>query len=364
MSRILVIFLFFSVTLLAQKEVPANHYWEAQYYYGIMLRHNKNVAHLVTEHPLGFILSYNRKTYGQKYWQQVYNYPDWGVSFLFEDFRNEILGKNYGLYGHYNFYFLNRNLQLRLAQGIAYNTNPFDINTNFKNNAYGTTILISNYLLINYKREMLFKGVGLQAGLSFVHHSNGGFKAPNTGTNVVAFNVGVLYTMDHYVEPEYISEENEKNYSEKLKYNFVLRFGLNEGDFYNLGQQPFLVVSAFVDKRLNYKSTIQLGAEVFFSKFLKKEIEYRSIAFNSSNLTGEEDYKRVGIFAGHEFRLGNFAIPTQLGYYVYWPYKYESRVYTRAGVKYYFAEKIFGMATIKSHAANAEAIEFGMGIRL
>jgi Lipid A 3-O-deacylase (PagL) len=364
MSRIGIIFFFFSVTVLAQKEVPANYFWEAQYFYGTMLRHNKNVAHLVTEHPFGIILSYNRKTYGQKYWQQAYNYPDWGISFLFEEFRNETLGKNYGLYGHYNFYFFNRNLQLRLAQGIAYNTNPFDINTNFKNNVYGTKILISNYLLINYKREMLYKGVGVQAGLSFVHHSNGGFKAPNAGTNVVALNVGVLYTVDHNVEPEYISEENEKNYSEKIKYNFVLRGGFNEGDFYNLGQHPFLVVTAFVDKRLNYKSTIQFGAEVFFSKFLKKEIEYRSIAFNSSNLTGDEDYKRVGIFAGHEFRLGNFAIPTQLGYYVYWPYEYESRVYSRAGVKYYFTEKLFGMATVKSHAANAEAIEFGIGIRL
>jgi len=109
MSRIVVIFFLFSVTLFAQNELPTNHVWEAQYFYGTMLRHSKNVAHLVTEHPLGLIFSYNKKTYGQKYWQQVYNYPDWGVSFLYEDFRNETLGKNYSLYGHYNFYFLNRN---------------------------------------------------------------------------------------------------------------------------------------------------------------------------------------------------------------------------------------------------------------
>ena len=154
------------------------------------------------------------------------------------------------------------------------------------------------------------------------------------------------------------------DFSEKIKYNFVVLGGLNSGDFYNLGQHPFVIISTFADKRLGYKSTVQLGVEVFFSTFLKKDIEYRSISFPSSGLTGDEDYKRVGVFAGHEFRLGDFAIPTQLGYYVYWPYKYESRVYERIGVKYYLNDQWFGVGNVKVHGANAEAIEFGIGLRL
>jgi len=364
MSRIVVVFLFFSGALFAQSEVPSNYFLDVQFFSGTMLRHSKNAAHLVTDHPQGIILSYSRKTYGHKYWQQAYNYPDWGVSFLHQDFNSAILGKNYGLYGHYNFYFLNRSLQLRLAQGAAYNTNPFDINTNFKNIAYGSTLMASSYLLLNYKRENIFHGVGLQAGLSFVHHSNGSFKAPNSGTNVVAFNVGVIYEVDREIEATYVPKKNEKDFSEKIKYNFVVLGGLNSGDFYNLGEHPFVIISTFADKRLSYKSTLQLGAEVFFSTFLKKDIEYRSISFPSSRLAGDEDYKRVGVFAGHEFRLGDFAIPTQLGYYVYWPYKYESRVYERIGVKYYLSDQWFGVGTVKVHGANAEAIEFGIGLRL
>jgi len=364
MSRIVVVFLLYSVALFSQSEVPTNYLLDAQFFSGTMLRHNKNVGHLVTEHPQGIILAYSRKTYGNKYWQQAYNYPDWGISFLYEDFSNGTLGKNFGLYGHYNFYFLSRSLQLRLAQGAAFNTNPFDVNTNFKNNAYGSSILASTYLLLNYKREALFRGMGLQAGLSFVHHSNGSFKAPNAGTNVVAFNIGIIYNVNREVEAAYISEENIQDFLEKIKLNFVVRGGLNSGDFYNLGQHPFLVVSSFVDKRLGYKSTLQLGAEIFFSTFLKKDIEYRSISFPSSGLAGDEDYKRVGVFAGHEFRLGKFAIPAQVGYYVYWPYKYNSRLYERIGVKYYFNDHLFGVSTVKVHGANAEAIEFGIGIRL
>ncbi|MEL6811238.1 MAG: acyloxyacyl hydrolase [Bacteroidota bacterium] len=363
MSRVVIILLLVTTSLFGQNEEPKHHFADAHYYYGTLLRHNKNVSHLVTDHPQGFIFGYNWKTRGEKYWQESYNYPDWGISLLYQDMGNEALGRNYGIYGHFNFYFLNRNLQLRLAQGIAYNTNPFDINTNFKNISYGSDILISSYFLLNYKKENILNGLGVQGGLAFVHSSNGSFRAPNSGTNIVALNLGLVYNVDHEREITYLIDENPRNYNERITYNFVLRGGVNEGDFFNLGQHPFLVLSAFADKRFNYQSTVQLGVEVFFSKFLEKEIEYLSIAFDD-RLNGDEDYKRVSVFVGHEFRLGKFAIPTQVGYYIYWPYEYESRVYQRLGVKYYFNEKIFGVSTVKVHGANAEAIEFGVGIRL
>ena len=365
MSRILYILLLFPALFWAQEKEVNPHFYDVQWYTGTMLKHNKNVAHLVKAHPQGLILSYNRKTYGENYWQQSYNYPDWGVSFIYQDFNNEVLGQNYGLYGHYNFYFFNRSLVFRIGEGVTYNTNPFDIDTNFKNNAYGSTLVASTYLLFNYNKPRIYNRFGMRAGVSFVHHSNGSFKSPNSGTNVVGINVGVTYDVDGDLEKTYkVQEIDTKSFAEKIKFNFVLKGGLNEGDIIGLGQQPFAVLTAFADKRLNYQSTIQFGTELFLSKFLQKEIEYRAASFQSSTLTGDEDYKRVGVFVGHEFRLGDFAIPTQLGYYLYWPYEYELRVYTRIGVKYYFTEKLFAVGMVKTHAANAEAIEFGLGIRL
>jgi hypothetical protein len=55
---------------------------------------------------------------------------------------------------------------------------------------------------------------------------------------------------------------------------------------------------------------------------------------------------------------------TQVGYYAYYPYKFEGRVYLRLGLKYYFTKNIFGAITLKTHAAKAEAVEFGVGIRI
>ncbi len=85
---------------------------------------------------------------------------------------------------------------------------------------------------------------------------------------------------------------------ERFKYNLAFRTGLNESDVVGLGQEPFYVLSFFVDKRINYKSTFQAGVDVFFSTFLKELINYRSIAYPEDGLSGDEDYKRVGLFAG------------------------------------------------------------------
>jgi len=349
----------------AQDIKPEAFTIDANYFYGSILRHNKDISHLITEHPKGLIISYNRKTFGDKRWQRAYNYPDWGVSFINHNSNNKALGDNYGLYAHLNFYFLKRNLLFRVSEGVVYNTNPFDIESNFKNNAYGSHVLLGTALLLNYSKENLFKDIGIQAGITLLHYSNANLKAPNTSTNTLAFNVGLNYKFQNEEIPkEYSTDSTGTKYTEPIKYNIVLRGGMNESDYLNLGQHPFFIVSAFADKRVSYKSSLQLGTDIFFSKFLEKEIEYLSAAFPNYNIKGDEDYKRVGIFVGHDLHFGKFAINTQIGYYVYYPYEFEGRIYQRLGFKYKVYKNIFSEVSLKSHGAKAEAVEFGLGIRL
>jgi hypothetical protein len=115
---------------------------------------------------------------------------------------------------------------------------------------------------------------------------------------------------------------------------------------------------------LNRKSAIQLGTDVFFSTFLKELIYYYSVAFPEYDVTGDEDWKRIGVFVGHELFINKMSLVSQLGYYVYYPYDFEGRVYNRVGLKRYFGDKYFGVITLKSHGAKAEAVEFGIGVRL
>ena len=202
----------------------------------------------------------------------------------------------------------------------------------------------------------------MQGGVSFIHHSNGSFKAPNTGTNLIALNLGLIYDFETD-EPKYRTIADTNNYNEPLHLNLFLRTGINEGDTVGLGQYPFLTLGFSVDKRTSYKSTFRLGTEIFFSKFLEKEIENRAIAFFNPDLA-ETDYKRVGLFIGYDWRISKISIPIDFGYYVYYPYSYQSRVYERIGLKYSFNNNLYATFTVKAHILDAEAVEFGVGIRI
>lgn len=364
-QTLLLIITFFTTILFAQEKQKRFVSLEANYFYGTILEHNPDIGHLITGHPEGFELQYNLKTFGEEEWEQRHNYPDWGFTFTYQDMKNPNLGELYGVYSHLSWYFLNRNLRFSVAQGIAYTTNPYDAETNFRNNAFGTSFMSATALKINYHRPNIWKGIGLQTGISLFHYSNGNFKAPNTSTNTFAFNLGLNYQLDIENEPEYIAQGESENYTEPIKFNIALRTGINESDVIGLGQHPFFIISAFADKRLSRSSSVTIGSELFLSYFLKDFIEFRAIAFPEFGFTGEEDFKRVGVFMGYELRINKLAPFVNAGYYVYYPYDFEGRMYNRLGMKRYFGkqEQLFGIISVKSHAAKAEAVEFGVGVR-
>lgn len=350
----------------AQEENRKYFSLDANYFYGTILEHNPNIAHLITGHPTGIILSLNQKTYGFKAWERRYNYPDFGYSFTYQDMKNPNLGKNYGLYAHFNFYFLKRNLMLRVGQGLAMTTQPYHQDENFFNNAYGSRILSSTYLMANYNRQNIYKGLGLQGGISLLHYSNADFKSPNTSTNTFTFNLGLNYLLEHENIPQYVEKDpNEKKITEPVNLNFALRGGVNTTGIIGSKKYPFYTFSVFADKVLNKKSTLQAGAEIFFSEAMEEFIYYHSVAFPQGGTKGDEDSKRIGIFVGHQLTFNKLSVITQLGYYAYYPFdEYVERLYNRIGLQRKISDHWMASVTVRSHAANAEAVEFSIGYRL
>lgn len=254
-------------------------------------------------------------------------------------------------------------MQFRIGQGIAYNTNPYDPRDNFRNNAYGSHFMSSTYLMLQYSRERIWDRLGLQAGITLVHYSNANVVAPNTSTNTLGITAGLVYDLQPYQEQTFKQWEKTP-YTENIKLNMVFRSGINESDIVGSGQFPFYILSAYADKRLGQLSALHLGAEVFFSNFLKELIDFQSTSFPEMEVDPNADYRRVGIMVGHELFVNRLSVLAQLGYYVVYPFDFEGRVYNRIGIKRYFGDKWFGAISLKSHGAKAEAIEFGVGIRI
>lgn len=348
---------------LYSQEQQVNATLDVNYFKGNIALHNNDILHLITGHPEGFILSWNKKTFGEQQWQQRYNYPDYGFSLAYQNLKNNALGNNFSVYGHYNFYFLKRHLMFRIGQGLAITSNPYHKITNHKNIAFGSRIMSSTYVMLNYKKERIIDNFGIQAGFSLLHYSNANVKAPNTSVNSITLNLGIVYNLEEE-NPKYIFDLPEEKVTEPIKYNLVFRTGINQSDVIGSGQYPFYIFSVYADKRINAKSAFQLGTEVFFSNFLKELIYYQAVAFPEESTNQNADYKRVGVFAGHELFVNTLSVVTQLGYYLYYPYDFEGRTYFRVGIQRYFGQKWFGALTLKSHGAKAEAVEFGIGIRL
>ena len=364
--RLLILSLFcvFWSACIAQEKQHTS-YVDLHYFKGNIALHNNDILHLIQGHPEGVILGWNRKTYGFSAWEQRYNYPDYGLSLAYQNLKNNVLGNVISAYAHYNFYFFKRKLMFRIGQGLAYTNHPYDKVDNFRNNAFGSHVMSSTYALLNYKKERVFHNFGFQVGVALLHYSNANVKAPNTSINSVTLNLGVTYHFDED-EPEYqyTLPDNDRRFTQPVKYNMVFRSGINESDIVGSGQFPFYVISGYADKRINRKSALQLGTDVFFSNFLKELIYYRAVAFQEEDVSGDEDFKRVGIFAGHELFVNKISFVTQLGYYLYYPFDFEGRTYFRLGLKRYFNKSWFGALSLKSHGANAEAVEFGIGIRI
>ncbi len=245
---------------------------------------------------------------------------------------------------------------------MAYNTNPYDKEYNPNNTALGSKINSSAYFKLYFQRENICKNLGFSSGLTFIHVSNASLKSPNAGVNSWAATFGLNYSLKE-TQPVYPIKNQKEKYSEKIKYNFKFSFGANETDFIGSGIKPFFTLSAIADKRINKKSAFQFGIEWMVNYSLKEYIKIRS-SINQINLS--TDFNRIGLLAGHEWFISNLSVETQLGYYIYYPFDFEGRIYERLNMKYYLKneKKWFVTGGIKAHAAKAETFAFGLGIRI
>ncbi len=347
--------------------VSAQHFLDnknidATIFHGNIIRHSPDMRQLITGHPTGFMVTLSQQTYGEEEWENIYGFPNFGGYFLYENYKNEILGNNLGLGAQYSFFFLKRYLALQIMQGIALNTKPHDNVTNNKNTAIGSRFLSNTNFGIFYNKEKIIDNFGLKAGILFTHFSNGRLKSPNSGVNSYNINVGVNYNFDD-IKTRNDSIIFSEFKTENIKLNVILRSGFNESLVVGSGQKPFYHISVYADKRLGRKSAIQFGSELFLTTSFKNYIKLREIAYPEDGVKPGTDYKRIGIFVGHELFINRLSLETQVGYYVYRPFKSDNSVYDRVGVKYYITKNIFTGVSVKTHGFLAEATEFVTGIR-
>lgn len=361
MKKQVILFLTIAIQALVFSQENLTRYSSIQadfFYASIPIEHDKSLDEAIQGLAYGFLVSWNKATNKNTKFNTLYNFPEKGYSFLYENFNSSILGEAYGLYRHYTYNLTptkKNHLKLTTAFGLGYATKSYDEINNPQNFAFGSKFLASAYFKFQYI-QLINKNLSINSAISLIHFSNMSFKNPNLGLNTLALNVGINYKLNSV---EVSRKDTIFNINKKLKYHVILRGGYNESKIINSGLYPFFVATFNLSKTLNNYSTLTGGVDYFNSEFLKEYANY----MNSENGTNypEDNPHRVGFFIGHELTQNNFAFITQLGLYAYNPVPYESRVYERFGFHYKLGKHLVAEVTMKVNLFRAEALEFGIG---
>ena len=345
----------------AQSRAPVR--WGVNAYYGFIFRHTPKIGSVTNTHPYAVEAYLNWPTTGSKAWHRLHRYPEPGVALGVFDFHHPKLGQVlYGLSYLEKPFTLRRTsgLRLRIGGGLSWTTRPYDPESNFQNAALGSRV---NYVMRGELgwAQRLSDAWTLKTGLMITHFSNAAFKVPNSGINVIGWNLGVSY-LPH---PERLVRHDAdtargiayKPYALHVSGAVTIKeVGLPGGRKF-----PGLVVSAYGSRRLNAKSALLLGLDATLNTAEKKVIDL------DTTLTGEQkpDYKRAALSLGHELYISHrLSLLSQAGIYVYSPYPADAPFYLRNGLKYYFRPALFGAVTLKTHYGTADFVEWTMGFKI
>jgi Lipid A 3-O-deacylase (PagL) len=361
----LLIFTLVSHLILAQENIAKYTYSTgAEIFAGFIVKHHDAIGSLITGHPTGFRINFNRNSYGDKAWEQRYGYPTLSTSLSYYDLKNDkelgkIIALNVGLGFHLNDFNTSKNdFQAYAGFGLAYFSNPYNPETNNKNTLISSYLPWNVNLRLSYYRQV-FTRLQIGVAVQLSHFSNAGSKIPNFGLNLANVNIGAKYKLSSQL-PEYKTDKLKgHSFNKKSFINFDFRMGQSELKPVGSGPSPYFAFSVFWNKRIGVKSILDAGLEGFINKARQEEIKNNKIL-----IEGNPDYRSVGVMFGHELILEKLALVTQVGVYVYKPYIPEERVYTKLGLKYYFTENVFSSLILKTHYAVAEVLEFGIGVRL
>ena len=336
--------------------------WGADVHYGYLLRATtEELKNFNYTAPVGLRISYIRQTLGKKTWHALYNYPRIGFFLDYTDSRSSVLGKSLSAVSYLDFVSARTpkfEWGAKLGTGLCFAFSPYDREKNPENYFWGTHLNVVMYGSL-YARCKLSRRFSSEIGLELNHASNGSFQKPNFGVNNVNVYAGLIYRP--YAEQTVFGSAPLLSWSRRWRCYAGFSFGLKE--IYPIGGRKYPSYLGYfsVGKRVSALSELHAGLDFLVNTSLKEEIS-RSLPAGSSDAF-RPDYKRVGLTLGHELIIGRLSLLTQLGVYIYKPYKAEPPIYQRYGLRYYFHDKMYAGIALKTHYANADVIELGTGFR-
>jgi hypothetical protein len=208
-------------------------------------------------------------------------------------------------------------LWFKLGMGASYFSKHYFSGDNTQNLSVGSAFNWAFQVHIN-KSWMLSKNVGFQAGLGFLHASNGHTQLPNFGLNSLASEFGLTWYLNES-DPTYRPEKPVKP-SGKKSILLQARYGF--------GLQEFGGTTGPIGGDKRPVHCIGLGAALMMRKQwkIKANLTYRyyehvnQYFITQENKTNHWQASNLIFSIGSEFLMGHFGIDVEVGLNVFKPF--------------------------------------------
>lgn len=343
--------------------------WTAGGYFhtGRLLNHHEYMSVLTERNAWIAELYFARRADGNQPWHSFFGYPDYGVKFSLIDLGSPTyIGKAYTLHPFMKFYLLDRNRRVTpsvlVSAGPAYVSKIFDRHDNYKNSAIGSHINAFLQLQLDLNVRVS-DNVYAFTGFSLSHFSNGSFKKPNAGANILTAKVGAGYSFSGSArQPKRGTHEAvEGSVDKKWSYRTILSGGLKRIE---IGDDHYGVLGvSFEASRKHLKYTRVNGAlDVFYDGS-----DYHALhnwVFYDGDVSRLQTVK-AGLALGYELLFGDkLSVNLQLGAYLYAKQREGGASYQRFTIRYMPTEHIGIQFGLKSHMAAADYVELGCIYRI
>ncbi|BDD07187.1 acyloxyacyl hydrolase [Aureibacter tunicatorum] len=295
---------------------------------------------------------------------QVFRFPSYGIGFYTGDLSAHQVGYPNALFGWVNIPIVRKprsSFNYELGLGLSYNFDPHDPDSNPVNLIIGSYRNVYINLGFDYN-YILSDRIDLSAGIGYKHFSNGAYKLPNKGVNLVALQLGLKYKFQKH------PAKFEQRELSPLETKYNLYFWVGSGSKQVVKNGPRYSMNTFAigaQRTLGRKHKIGLGTDIFYAGYYKDVDGINIIATgdNPEKQLGGSDAIQLALFLSGEMIIDKLSVFYGAGVYVH--KKVESSdsapYYLRAQARYTFYKNFYGGVAIKAHGGRADYVEYSLG---
>ncbi len=319
-------------------------------------------------------LKLSKQTTGNKLWEQIYKYPNWGFGMYVADFYNPAeIGNPIALYGFFNAPFVRWNrgtFNYEISFGATANWKSFNPLTNQYNVAIGAgqSFFIDAGLNLDFE---LSNHLDLIAGFSLTHFSNGAMKIPNSGINSIAPKVALKYNL--YDRPKFIKQQlpkfkptNDWEIStfvstKNLVFDTLTNVAILEK--YEGAYFTVLGITGTFNHQISRMSKIGIGLNLAYNESVNGQVAIQNNDIVDVDGPFMEKFQ-ISIFPSYELVVNKMSLVLQPAFYIYRKqFKNQSPTFhQRIGLKYHITDDIFVGIILRDYAFHvSDFIEWTVG---